>query len=80
MPSLARMNTIWMVVTWFVSGTPLLANRVGPIDWRMGNVLAACIWLDIHFGKRMKLTQKVAENVPAAALDPQISAKLPTID
>ncbi|MFZ3080273.1 MAG: hypothetical protein WA109_11350 [Bellilinea sp.] len=80
MPSLARMNPIWMVVTWFVSWTPLLANWVGPIGWRMGNVLAACIWLGIYFGKRMKLTKELAENVPAAALNPQISAELPTID
>ncbi len=69
-----------MVVTWFVSWTPLLANWVGPIGWRMGNVLAACIWLGIYFGKRMKLTKELAENVPAAALKPQISAELPTID
>ncbi|MHB8113956.1 MAG: hypothetical protein ACYDHA_10930 [Bellilinea sp.] len=80
MPSLARMNPIWMVVTWFVSWTPLLANWVGPIGWRMGNVLAACIWLGIYFGKRMKLTQKMAENVPVPAINPQIGSDLPTID
>ena len=80
MPSLARMNPIWMVVTWFVSWTPLLANWVGPIGWRMGNVLAACIWLGIYFGKRMKLTKELAENVPVPAINSQIGSDLLTFD
>ncbi len=54
MPALGRMKPFWMVLTWFISWTPLIANWVGPIGWHMGNVLAACVWLGIYFSKRPK--------------------------
>jgi len=47
MPSLARMKWYWMIITWIVSWTPLLANYFGNWAWHFGNLLSACFWLGI---------------------------------
>lgn len=52
MPALARLKPAWMVAAWLVSWTPLIANWVGPIGWRMGNLLAAVMWAGIFFSTR----------------------------
>ncbi|MEI8132809.1 MAG: hypothetical protein WCG34_10270 [Leptolinea sp.] len=36
MPSLARMRWYWMLLTWIISWTPLLANWLGPLAWHFG--------------------------------------------
>lgn len=55
MPALARMNKLWMIITWMVSWTPLLANYLGPGAWHFGNLLGGCFWCGIYFTNKGKL-------------------------
>ena len=48
MPALARMTWPWMLLTFFVSWTPLLANWFGPQAWRFGNLMSLCFWFGIY--------------------------------
>ena len=48
MPALARMSTPWMLLTFFVSWTPLLANWLGSNAWHFGNLLSLCFWFGIY--------------------------------
>jgi len=47
MPALARMKPLWMILSWAISWTPLLANYLGPNAWHFGNLLGLCIWCGI---------------------------------
>lgn len=47
MPSLARMQWRWVLLTWFISWTPLLANWLGPQGWHLGNLMSLCFWFGI---------------------------------
>ena len=58
MPSLARMKWPWMLSTWIISWTPLLANWLGPIGWHFGNLMSVFFWLGIYFSR--KSSQAVA--------------------
>lgn len=58
MPALGRMRWYWMVITWLVSWTPLLANWLGDWAWHFGNLMSICFWLGIYLNKR-SLEQKV---------------------
>ena len=62
MPALGRMKPAWMVATWLISWTPLIANWVGPIGWHMGNVLGGCLWLGIYLNKKKSVRLQGAEN------------------
>ncbi len=55
MPSLARMKWYWMLITYMVSWTPLLANWLGPNAWHFGNLLSICFWLGIFLNKPKKI-------------------------
>jgi len=72
MPALGRMKPAWMVATWLISWTPLIANWVGPIGWHMGNVLGGCLWLGIYLNKKKSAHLKVGESQPIGS---QISAQ-----
>lgn len=52
MPSLARMNLPWMLGTWLLGWTPLLANWLGPGAWHFGNLIGLSFWLGIKIGAR----------------------------
>ena len=56
MPALGRMRPIWMVLCWLISWSPLIANWIGPLGWRMGNILGVLLWLGIYFSKRNQPT------------------------
>ncbi len=49
MPALARMKWYWALLTWLMAWGPLVANYVGPIGWRMGNLTGVCFWVGIYF-------------------------------
>lgn len=51
MPSLGRMRLPWMLLTWVISWTPLLANWVGPIGWHFGNLMSLAFWFGIYLNK-----------------------------
>jgi hypothetical protein len=55
MPSLSRMKWYWMLITYMVSWTPLLANWLGPNAWHFGNLLGVCFWLGIFLNKPKKI-------------------------
>ncbi len=57
MPALSRMSKFWMVLTWAISWTPLVANWVGAMGWHMGNVLGICLWLGVYLNKKKRLLQ-----------------------
>jgi hypothetical protein len=46
-PAMARMNGLWMVLTWAVSWTPLLSNYLGDWAWHFGNLMSIFFWLGI---------------------------------
>ena len=48
MPALARMRWPWMLATWAISFTPLLANWLGPAAWHFGNLLGVFFWLGLY--------------------------------
>ena len=48
MPALARMKPGWMVATWLISWTPLLANWLGPAAWHFGNLLSVFFWVGVY--------------------------------
>ncbi len=52
MPALGRMSPIWMLSCWLLSWSPLIANWVGPIGWRMGNLFGLLLWLGIYISKK----------------------------
>ncbi|PKO15239.1 MAG: hypothetical protein CVU39_11580 [Chloroflexi bacterium HGW-Chloroflexi-10] len=64
MPSLARMKWYWMLITWVVSWTPLLANWLGPQAWHFGNLMSVCFWFGIY------LNRKQSSNKAAPQLSP----------
>lgn len=51
MPALARMKPGWMVATWLISWTPLLANWLGPAAWHFGNLLSVFFWVGIYLSR-----------------------------
>ncbi|GAP12600.1 hypothetical protein LARV_00336 [Longilinea arvoryzae] len=51
MPALGRMKPGWMILTWLLSWTPLLANWLGNIGWHAGNVFALVLWMGVYFSK-----------------------------
>ena len=52
-PSLGRMKRPWMIATWLIAWTPLLANWLGPTAWHFGNLMSIFFWCGIYFsGKR----------------------------
>lgn len=51
MPSLARMQWSWRIITWFVSWMPLLANWFGEWAWHFGNLMSVCFWFGIYLSK-----------------------------
>jgi hypothetical protein len=52
MPAIARMSKFWMILTWAISWTPLLANWLGPKAWHFGNLLPVCIWCGIYLNRK----------------------------
>jgi hypothetical protein len=57
MPALARMRVSWMIATWLLAWTPLLANWLGPTAWHLGNLVSLSFWLGIYLNrKRARLT------------------------
>jgi hypothetical protein len=52
MPSLGRMRWYWMLITWAISWTPLLANWLGPTAWHFGNLMSLCFWFGIYLNKK----------------------------
>jgi hypothetical protein len=53
MPSLARMKWPWLISTWIITWTPLLANWLGPNGWRFGNLMSIFFWLGIYFSRKV---------------------------
>ncbi len=51
MPALGRMRWPWMVATWLVSWTPLLAERLGPFAWHFGNLMSVLFWLGVYLNR-----------------------------
>jgi hypothetical protein len=58
MPSLARMKWPWLIATWIISWTPLLANWLGDIGWHFGNLMSVFFWLGIYLSRKPHATQK----------------------
>jgi hypothetical protein len=52
MPALARMRIPMMLLTWFISWTPLLSNWLGPWAWHFGNLMSVCFWAGIYFNRK----------------------------
>jgi len=52
MPALGRMKTGWMLATWILSFSPLLANWLGDTAWHFGNLFAFVMWLGIYTSKK----------------------------
>lgn len=48
MPVLGRMRWPWMLATWIISFTPLLANWLGPAAWHFGNLIGVFFWLGLY--------------------------------
>lgn len=59
MPSIARMRPLWMIITFLVSWTPLLANWLGPGAWHFGNLIGICCWIGVYLNKSVKNPGKV---------------------
>jgi len=57
MPSLARMQTRWMVATWLLLWMPLLANWLGPVAWHFGHLAAAAFWIGIYRNRKPRAEQ-----------------------
>jgi len=55
MPALARMKWYWMLMTWAVSWTPLLANWMGPHAWHFGNLMSIFFWFGIYLNRKICL-------------------------
>lgn len=51
MPALGRMKLPWMLITWFISWTPLLSNWLGEKAWHFGNLMSVCFWLGIYLSR-----------------------------
>lgn len=54
MPALGRMKPGWMIVSWLISWTPLLAQYIGPIGWHGGNILGICIWIGVYLNRKQQ--------------------------
>lgn len=54
MPSLARMDPRWRVLTWVVSWLPISGVWLGHYGWRFGNLLGLFFWLGLYFSTRCK--------------------------
>jgi hypothetical protein len=74
MPSLARMSPPWMLGTWLLSWTPLLANWLGPEAWHFGNLIGLSFWLGIKL-RKSQLPGPAAPN-PTTTISPD-NAVLP---
>ena len=59
MPSIARMKPLWMIITFMVSWTPLLANWLGPSAWHFGNLIGICCWIGVYLNKCTKNPGKI---------------------
>jgi hypothetical protein len=59
-PSFARMNLPWMLITWLISWTPFSSNWIGDVGWHMGNLLGLSFWLGIYFSRE---TEPVHQSV-----------------
>jgi hypothetical protein len=57
MPALGRMKKFWMLLTWAVCWTPLLANWLGPLAWHFGNLLSVCFWVGIYTNRKLNTPQ-----------------------
>ncbi len=63
MPALARMRWYWMVITWVVSFSPLMANWWGEWAWHLGNLMSLCFWLGIYLNKEKVPKQEPIEKI-----------------
>jgi hypothetical protein len=65
-PALARMKRPWMIATWLITWTPLLANWLGPTAWHFGNLMSIFFWCGIYFSRKQATrlqNRKLAEAV-----------------
>ncbi len=67
MPALGRMKTGWMLLTWLLSWSPLLANWLGNIGWHAGNLFALVLWLGIYFSMPKEKRITLRRRAPAQA-------------
>ena len=67
MPSLARMKRPWLIATWLISWTPLLANWLGPLAWHFGNLMSIFFWCGIYFSRKMPVLEQKRVLVEAAS-------------
>ncbi len=68
MPSLARMKWPWLIATWIISWTPLMANWWGPRAWHFGNLMSVFFWLGIYFSKKAPRVKEIpAQHGPLKA-------------
>ena len=65
MPGLGRMKWPWMIVTWIISWTPLLANWLGDKAWHFGNLLSLCFWIGIYLNKDFITSKQSLETTAA---------------
>ena len=52
MPALGRMRWQWMLITWVISWTPILANWLGDWAWHFGNLMSVFFWLGIYLNRK----------------------------
>jgi hypothetical protein len=52
MPAIARMSMFWMLLTWLLSWSPLMANWLGPWAWHLGNLMSVSIWIGVYLQNR----------------------------
>jgi hypothetical protein len=57
MPALARMKWPWMIGTWLITWTPLLANWLGENAWHFGNLMSVFFWLGIFFSNKERASK-----------------------
>jgi hypothetical protein len=73
MPALGRMKPGWMLASWLLSWSPLLANWLGDIGWHAGNVFAAVLWMGIYFSRPRK-SPVPAETVTASEIRQEMAS------
>jgi hypothetical protein len=59
MPSIARMKPIWMIITFVISWTPLLANWLGPEAWHFGNLIGLSCWFGVFLNKKNRIPKPI---------------------
>lgn len=65
LPTVTRMKWPWMVFTWVISWTPLLANYLGPWAWHFGNLISVFFWCGIYFSKPRAQSVTIKANLAA---------------